>query len=97
MAKPSSASTRPSGTSRTGIEKTTEQKKYQQVIPLVDGMDYLSAQSNSLSSALTAENVVGIEVPDRVKWIRVLLWNSSGSTATWCASGPTPWRLVPSR
>jgi NADH-quinone oxidoreductase subunit D len=27
----------------TGIEKTTEQKKWQQVIPLVERMDYLSA------------------------------------------------------
>ena len=31
----------------TGIEKTAEQKKWQQVIPLVERMDYLSAQSNS--------------------------------------------------
>ena len=33
----------------TGIEKTAEQKKWQQVIPLVERMDYLSAQSNSFS------------------------------------------------
>src|SRR6266446_2915523 len=33
----------------TGIEKTAEQKKWQQVIPLVERMDYLSAQSNSLA------------------------------------------------
>ncbi len=57
----------------TGIEKTTEQKKYQQVIPLVERMDYLSAQSNSFSFSLSVEKLLGIEVPDRVKWIRVLL------------------------
>jgi NADH-quinone oxidoreductase subunit D len=57
----------------TGIEKTIEQKRYQQVIPLVERMDYLSAQSNSLSFALSVENLLGIEVPERVKWIRVLL------------------------
>ena len=28
----------------TGIEKTAEQKKWQQVIPLVERMDYLGAQ-----------------------------------------------------
>ena len=33
----------------TGIEKTAEQKKWQQVIPLVERMDYLAAQSNSLA------------------------------------------------
>ena len=57
----------------TGIEKTIEQKKFQQVIPLVERMDYLSAMSNSFSFALSVEKLLGIEVPDRVKWIRVLL------------------------
>ena len=57
----------------TGIEKTTEQKKWQQVIPLVERMDYLSAQSNSLAYALSVEQLLGIEMPERVKWIRVLL------------------------
>jgi NADH-quinone oxidoreductase subunit D len=57
----------------TGIEKTCEQKKFQQVIPLVERMDYLSAQSNSLGFALSVERLLGIDVPDRVKWIRVLL------------------------
>ena len=37
----------------TGIEKTAEQKKWQQVIPLVERMDYLSAQSNSMSFCLS--------------------------------------------
>jgi NADH-quinone oxidoreductase subunit D len=57
----------------TGIEKTIEQKKYQQVITLVERMDYLSAQSNSLGYALSVEKLLGIEIPDRVQWIRVLL------------------------
>jgi NADH-quinone oxidoreductase subunit D len=57
----------------TGIEKTTEQKKWQQVVPLVERMDYLSAMSNSFSFALSVEKLLGIEVPERVKWIRVLL------------------------
>ncbi|HXH05937.1 MAG TPA: NADH dehydrogenase (quinone) subunit D [Vicinamibacterales bacterium] len=57
----------------TGIEKTAENKRWQQVIPLVERMDYLSAQSNSLAFCLSAEKLLGIEVPDRVKWIRVLL------------------------
>jgi NADH-quinone oxidoreductase subunit D len=57
----------------TGIEKTAEQKKWQQVIPLVERMDYLSSQSNSLGYALSVERLLGFEMPDRVKWIRVLL------------------------
>jgi NADH-quinone oxidoreductase subunit D len=57
----------------TGIEKTAEEKKWQQVIPLVERMDYLSAQSNSLGFCLSVEHLLGLEMPERVKWIRVLL------------------------
>src|SRR6187401_3697094 len=57
----------------TGIEKTAEQKKWQQVIPLVERMDYLAAQSNSLSYALCVEKLLGLEMPTRVKDIRVLI------------------------
>ena len=57
----------------TGIEKTAEQKKWQQVIPLVERMDYLAAQSNSLAYALSVEKLLGLEMPQRVKDIRVLV------------------------
>jgi NADH-quinone oxidoreductase subunit D len=57
----------------TGIEKTAEQKKWQQVIPLVERMDYLSAQSNSMAFCMSVEKLLGAEVPDRVKNIRILL------------------------
>ena len=57
----------------TGIEKTTEQKKWQQVIPLVERMDYLSAQSNSFAFASSVETLLGLEMPERVRDIRVLL------------------------
>ncbi len=59
----------------TGIEKTAEQKKWQQVIPLVERMDYLGPQSNSLGFILAVERLMGIEskIPERVKHIRVLI------------------------
>jgi len=57
----------------TGIEKTAEQKKWQQVIPLVERMDYLAAQSNSLAYALAVEKLLGLEMPQRVQDIRVLI------------------------
>jgi NADH-quinone oxidoreductase subunit D len=57
----------------TGIEKTAEQKKWQQVIPLVERMDYLGAQSNSLAFILAVEKLLAIEVPERVRNIRVLI------------------------
>jgi NADH-quinone oxidoreductase subunit D len=59
----------------TGIEKTAEQKKWQQVIPLVERMDYLGAQSNSLAFCLSVERLLGVEdrMPTRVKDIRILM------------------------
>ena len=57
----------------TGIEKTAEQKKWQQVIPLVERMDYLAAQSSSLAFVLSVEKLLEIEVPERVRNIRVLI------------------------
>jgi NADH-quinone oxidoreductase subunit D len=57
----------------TGIEKTAEQKKWQQVVPLVERMDYLSAQSNSMAFCMSVEKLLGLEVPERVRWIRVLI------------------------
>ena len=57
----------------TGIEKTAEQKRWQQVIPLVERMDYLAAHSNSLAYSLSVEKLLGLEMPQRVNDIRVLL------------------------
>ena len=57
----------------TGIEKTAEEKRFQQVIPLVERMDYLSSHSNSLCFALSVEKLLGLEMPRRVQDIRVLL------------------------
>ncbi len=57
----------------TGIEKTAEQKKWQQVVPLVERMDYLGAQSNSLAYVLAVEKLLGLTMPQRVNDIRVLL------------------------
>ncbi|HEX6972928.1 MAG TPA: NADH dehydrogenase (quinone) subunit D [Vicinamibacterales bacterium] len=59
----------------TGIEKIAEQKKWQQVIPLVERTDYLGAQSNSLAFCLSVERLLGVEaqMPERVRNIRVLI------------------------
>jgi len=59
----------------TGIEKTAEQKRWQQIIPLVERMDYLGPQSNSLSFCLSVERLLGLDaiIPERVTHIRVLI------------------------
>src|SRR6266513_1428000 len=57
----------------TGIEKTCEQKKWQQVIPLVERMDYLSAQSNSLAFCRSVEKLLAKKEHERVRNVRVLI------------------------
>ncbi len=57
----------------TGIEKNCEVKPYQQVINLVTRADYTSSQTNDLAYVLAVEKLLGIEVPKRAQWIRVLL------------------------
>lgn len=57
----------------TGIEKTGERLKYQQVITLTDRMGYLDNMLDELAYVLAVEKLLGIEVPERVKWVRVLL------------------------
>jgi NADH-quinone oxidoreductase subunit D len=57
----------------TGIEKTCEAKFYQQVVPLTDRIDYLSPMHNNLCYCLAVEKLLGLEVPERAQWVRVLL------------------------
>ncbi len=57
----------------TGIEKTCEAKFYQQVVPLTDRIDYLSPMSNNLCYCLAVEKMLGLEIPERAQWMRVLL------------------------
>jgi NADH-quinone oxidoreductase subunit D len=57
----------------TGIEKTGERLKYQQVITLTDRMGYLDNMLDELAYVLAVEKLLGIVVPARVQWIRVLL------------------------
>jgi NADH-quinone oxidoreductase subunit D len=57
----------------TGIEKSCESKTYSQCITLTDRIDYLAPLSNNLAFCLAAERLIGIEVPKRAQYIRVLL------------------------
>jgi NADH-quinone oxidoreductase subunit D len=57
----------------TGIEKTCEAKFYQQVVPLTDRIDYLSPMSNNLCYCLAVEKLLGLELPPRAQYLRVLL------------------------
>jgi NADH-quinone oxidoreductase subunit D len=57
----------------TGIEKSCEDKTYSQVITLTDRMDYLSPLGNNLVYCLAVEKLLGLEVPKRAQYIRVMM------------------------
>jgi NADH-quinone oxidoreductase subunit D len=56
----------------TGIEKTCEAKFYQQVVPLTDRIDYLCPMTNNLCYVLAVEKLLGLEIPPKAQWLRVL-------------------------
>ncbi len=57
----------------TGIEKTCEAKFYHQVVPLTDRIDYLCPLTNNLCYVLAVEKLVGLDIPAKAQWMRVLL------------------------
>jgi NADH-quinone oxidoreductase subunit D len=57
----------------TGIEKTCEAKFYQQVVPMTDRIDYLCPMTNNLAYCLAVEKLLGLEIPARAQWLRVML------------------------
>src|SRR5438067_2977981 len=57
----------------TGMEKTMENEMYQQAITITDRMDYTAAMSNNLAYCLAVEKLLGIEVPPRGQYIRVMM------------------------
>jgi NADH-quinone oxidoreductase subunit D len=57
----------------TGIEKEFEQKTYQQAVTLTDRIDYLAPLSNNLCYCLAVEKLLGLEIPPKAQWTRVML------------------------
>jgi NADH dehydrogenase I D subunit len=56
-----------------GFEKTGENKRYEKFIPYTDRMDYLAAMNNNLAYVLTVEKLLGVAIPPRAQYIRVIL------------------------
>jgi NADH-quinone oxidoreductase subunit D len=55
-----------------GIEKLAESMTYSQALTLTDRLDYTSALSNNLAYCLAVEKLLGIGIPKRARYLRVL-------------------------
>jgi NADH-quinone oxidoreductase subunit D len=55
------------------FEKHAENVDYPGVIPYTDRMDYVASMNNSFGYSLAVEKLMGIEVNDRVKTLRILM------------------------
>ena len=53
-------------------EKLAETKTYLQSVPYMDRLDYMSMMCNENAYCLTLEKMLGIEVPERAQYIRVM-------------------------
>lgn len=56
-----------------GFEKTGENKRYKDFVYYTDRMDYLSAMNNNFGYVLTVEKMLGLEIPERARVIRVIM------------------------
>ncbi len=55
-----------------GTEKLAEDLQYTQIIPYTDRMDYLSAMTNNYTVVHTVETMMGLEIPERGEYLRIL-------------------------
>lgn len=59
------------------IEKLGEHKTYHQWIVYTDRLNYCSALNNNIAYCMAVENIMGITVTERCKWIRMICFELS--------------------
>mgnify|MGYP002395997174 CR=1 FL=1 len=56
-----------------GFEKTCEHRTYFNLLPYTDRLNYVSPLINNLGYVMTLEKMLGIEVPEKAQYIRVVM------------------------
>lgn len=55
------------------MEKIAENRTYTQFIPFTDRLDYVASMNNNLGYVMAVEKLLNIEIPERAKYIRVIV------------------------
>ena len=55
-----------------GSEKLAEERNYVQIVTLTDRLDYVASMTNNQAYCLAVEKLMGIEVPERGQYLRVI-------------------------
>lgn len=55
------------------FEKIAERRPYYQITPLTDRLNYCSAPINNMGWIMTVEKLLGLEMPKRVDYLRVII------------------------
>lgn len=56
-----------------GIEKLSESRLYNQIIPLTDRFDYVASMTNNFAYVRAVEKLLQIKVPERAEYIRTIV------------------------
>jgi NADH-quinone oxidoreductase subunit D len=55
------------------FEKLAERRPYAQITPITDRLNYCSAPINNMGWHMTVEKLLGVEIPKRVQYLRVII------------------------
>jgi NADH-quinone oxidoreductase subunit D len=59
------------------FEKLAERRPFYQITPLTDRLNYCSAPINNMGWHMTVEKLIGVEIPKRVDYLRVIIMELS--------------------
>ena len=62
-----------------GTEKLAETRTWVQSVPYMDRLDYVSMMCNEHAYCMAIEKLLGVQVPERAQYIRVMLTRSRAS------------------
>ena len=55
------------------FEKLSERRPFNQITPITDRMNYCSAPINNMGWHMTVEKLLGVQVPKRVQYLRIII------------------------